>query len=80
MVEFKEKVSKFKNSIRGDPNIAYAKSHLKYGVHALPRATLEYVVDKVPIAQWLPRYYWKWLLNDVVAGLTVGVLLVTIPC
>jgi sodium-independent sulfate anion transporter 11 len=33
-------------------------------------------VDKVPIVRWLPKYSPKWLLNDVIAGITIGVLLI----
>jgi sodium-independent sulfate anion transporter 11 len=33
-------------------------------------------VDKVPIVRWLPKYSRKWLLNDVIAGITIGVLLI----
>lgn len=44
----------------------------------MPKATAEYVLEKVPIVQWLPRYYPRWLLNDLVAGTTVGVLLVCV--
>lgn len=46
------------------------------GTRALPRATAEYVVEKVPIVQWLPKYNYKWLLNDVIAGLTLGIMLI----
>lgn len=40
----------------------------KRGARALPRATVEYLLDKVPIVQWLPRYNWRWIINDVIAG------------
>lgn len=46
------------------------------GVRALPQATAEYVADKFPIIGWLPRYNYRWLLNDLIAGLTVGLMLI----
>ncbi|KAK9693533.1 hypothetical protein K7432_013886 [Basidiobolus ranarum] len=30
----------------------------------------------VPIISWLPRYNRKWLLGDIIAGLTVGIMVV----
>lgn len=41
-----------------------------------PSAAAEYLYEKFPIIQWLPRYNPKWLLNDFVAGITVGVMFV----
>lgn len=28
------------------------------------------------MAQWLPHYNYKWLLQDVIAGITIGVMLI----
>ncbi|KAK3988917.1 sulfate transporter family-domain-containing protein [Cladorrhinum sp. PSN332] len=46
------------------------------GARALPRASAEYVLDKFPIIGWLPRYNYRWLVNDVIAGLTIGLMLI----
>jgi sodium-independent sulfate anion transporter 11 len=46
------------------------------GARALPGAAVEYVADKFPIVQWLPRYNPRWLVNDVIAGLTLGLMLI----
>jgi sodium-independent sulfate anion transporter 11 len=43
---------------------------------ALPRATGNYLIEKVPIVHWLPKYNPRWLLNDLLAGVTVGALLI----
>lgn len=42
----------------------------------LPSAAKQYLLDKLPIVQWLPRYNPPWLLQDFMAGLTIGVLLI----
>lgn len=39
--------------------------------------TLQYLKDVFPCLDWMPRYNWRWLLGDGIAGLTVG--LVVIP-
>lgn len=46
------------------------------GGRALPRATADYVLDKFPIIGWLPRYDWRWIPNDLIAGLTLCMMLV----
>ncbi|KAL2019174.1 hypothetical protein VTK56DRAFT_10046 [Thermocarpiscus australiensis] len=46
------------------------------GARAFPRAAVEYVADKFPIIGWLPRYNPRWLVNDVIAGLTLGLMLI----
>ncbi|KAF2462791.1 sulfate permease [Lindgomyces ingoldianus] len=43
---------------------------------ATPSASVNYLLDKVPIVQWLPKYNPRWILYDCLAGLTVGVLLI----
>jgi len=30
----------------------------------------------VPIVGWLPKYNLRWIVNDVIAGLTLGFLLI----
>lgn len=36
------------------------------------RDAREYFVNLFPFARWLPRYSLRWLLGDIVAGITVG--------
>ncbi len=48
----------------------------KQGIRAAPAAGALYVVEKFPIIGWLPRYDYRWLLNDVVAGLTLAIMLI----
>ncbi|KAK0307928.1 hypothetical protein LTR29_016980 [Friedmanniomyces endolithicus] len=46
------------------------------GARALPLGTKHYLLDKVPIVGWLPKYNLRWIVNDVIAGLTLGLLLI----
>ena len=46
------------------------------GARALPSASVQYVSEKVPIVGWLPRYNYRWIINDVIAGLTLGLMLI----
>lgn len=46
------------------------------GGRALPRATAEYLLEKVPIVGWLPKYDYRWIPNDIIAGLTLGMMLI----
>ncbi|KAI8986046.1 sulfate transporter family-domain-containing protein [Pilobolus umbonatus] len=44
--------------------------------HQLPRYAKEYTVGLFPIATWIHRYNLHWLVQDLIAGLTVGVVIV----
>ena len=69
-------LDRMKQSFNSDVNWARAHSLALRGGRAAPRATADYVLEKVPIVQWLPRYDYRWLINDVVAGLTIGIMLI----
>lgn len=73
MMAFSEKL---KRDLETDDNINRARSYARRGARALPSATAEYIIEKAPIVQWLPRYAPKWLLNDLIAGLTIGVMMI----
>lgn len=62
--------------VRGDPNLNRARRAVSRGASALPSASSRYLLEKVPIVSWISNYSPKWLINDVIAGVTVGVLLV----
>lgn len=36
----------------------------------------KYAVRRLPVLDWLPRYRPTWLLQDALAGITVGLLVV----
>lgn len=42
----------------------------------LPTGAAHYVIDKIPMIGWLPKYNPRWLLNDFIAGLTLGLMLI----
>ncbi|KAK3716048.1 hypothetical protein LTR37_006778 [Vermiconidia calcicola] len=69
-------VSRMKQSLVTDPNWNRGIELAGKGGRALPSATADYFVDKVPIVGWLPKYNYRWLLNDVIAGLTLGIMLI----
>lgn len=46
------------------------------GAKAAPTTAAHYALDKFPVIGWLPRYNPKWLINDLIAGLTVGLMLI----
>jgi solute carrier family 26 (sodium-independent sulfate anion transporter), member 11 len=46
------------------------------GGRAFLSATGRYLLEKVPVVQWISKYSPRWIVNDLIAGLTVGVILV----
>lgn len=51
----------------------------RYGENAFrafPSIAGQYLLDRAPIIHWLPKYNLRWILNDSLAGITVGVLLI----
>ncbi|KAI1753915.1 sulfate permease [Xylaria castorea] len=70
------KVEALKEEYRTDYNINRAKHYARTVPQKLPSATKQYLLDKLPIVQWLPRYSPSWLVSDFVAGLTIGVMLI----
>ncbi|KAK4195246.1 sulfate transporter family-domain-containing protein [Triangularia verruculosa] len=46
------------------------------GARALPEASVQYALGKFPIIGWLPQYNYRWIINDIIAGLTIGLMLI----
>ncbi|KAI7891058.1 sulfate transporter family-domain-containing protein [Mucor mucedo] len=44
--------------------------------HDLPHNIQQYIINLFPIASWIHRYNLQWLLRDLIAGATVGVVIV----
>lgn len=75
-LDMKEKVDWAKDVVRTDTTTNRVKSFVVTGAPQIPSAAGQYLLDKFPIVQWLPRYHPSWLVQDFVAGLTIGVLLI----
>jgi sodium-independent sulfate anion transporter 11 len=71
-----DKIETFKEVVRTDTTTNRLKNFVVKGTPKLPSATAQYLLDKVPIVQWLPRYHPTWFLTDAIAGLTIGVMLI----
>ena len=67
---------KIKSEVRNDENLIRARLCLRRGYRAFPSAAAQYLIDKVPIVQWAPRYNPRWLIDDAIAGITLGILLI----
>lgn len=65
-----------KNDLRTDVTWNRAGRLAVKGARAFPSASVQYLLDKVPIVGWLPRYNPRWILNDLIAGLTLGLMLI----
>lgn len=64
------------NEVRGDYNWNWAARLTVQGARGLPSASVQYAAEKFPIIGWLPRYNYRWLVNDCIAGLTIGLMLI----
>ncbi|KAI0594975.1 sulfate transporter 4.1 [Biscogniauxia sp. FL1348] len=65
-----------KMELRTDTTLNRAAYYARTTPKKLPSATRQYLLDKLPIIEWLPRYSPSWLAQDFMAGLTVGVMLI----
>ncbi|PSN61649.1 sulfate permease [Corynespora cassiicola Philippines] len=68
--------SRIREAVATDHTLLRAKHDGARAARAFPSAAGNYVMEKVPVVHWLPKYNPRWLLNDVLAGITVGVLLI----
>lgn len=64
------------NDVKTDYNWNRAVRLTKQGARALPSASVRYAEEKFPIIGWLPKYDYRWLINDIIAGLTIGLMLI----
>ena len=76
MAKVKNIVETAKKDLRTDYNWNRAARLSVKGARALPAASYHYAIEKVPIIGWLPKYDWRWLINDLIAGITVGLMLI----
>jgi sodium-independent sulfate anion transporter 11 len=64
------------NDVRTDYTWNRVGRLAKQGIKATPTTAAHYALDKIPIIGWLPRYNYRWIVNDVIAGLTIGLMLI----
>ncbi|KAF5555845.1 hypothetical protein FPHYL_8123 [Fusarium phyllophilum] len=69
-------LDKVKSDVRNDVTWNRAARLGVKGAKALPSGTVQYLSDKVPIVGWLPKYNPRWIVNDLIAGLTLGLMLI----
>ena len=72
----KTRTTRIQQAIATDTTIQRTVRYGKYAVHAFPSVAGQYFLEKAPVIHWLPKYNFQWLLNDTLAGITVGVLLI----
>ncbi|KAH8898834.1 hypothetical protein GQ53DRAFT_878022 [Thozetella sp. PMI_491] len=76
MISIREVPGAVKNDFRTDVNWNRAAHLGAKAAHALPSASAQYVLEKFPIIGWLPKYNPRWIINDIIAGLTIGLMLI----
>ncbi|KAF9913750.1 hypothetical protein BX616_009656 [Lobosporangium transversale] len=54
---------------------AYGRGIVNW-VKAFPSNTPRYITERLPIIKWLPKYNRGWALRDIIAGVTVGLIVV----
>ncbi|KAK6223526.1 sulfate permease [Colletotrichum tabaci] len=69
-------VEKAKSDFRTDSTINKVRGEVTSGLPRLPLAIGQYLIQKVPIVQWLPNYNPKWVISDFTAGMTIGVMMI----
>ena len=55
--------------------ISYVKLTKRFG-RKLPNYIKTYLCSFFPIVTWIHRYNLTWLLSDIIAGVTVGIVVV----
>lgn len=76
MNKVKKQINNVKLFFRTDWNLVRARRLIKRGIKAAPRGTARYLARKLPAAQWISGYKIRWLPFDLLAGVTVGIVLV----
>ncbi|KAK4687853.1 solute carrier family 26 (sodium-independent sulfate anion transporter), member 11, partial [Tremellales sp. Uapishka_1] len=58
------------------PESVSVKDYFKSNSRGVVKPVKEYVLSLFPFIQWAPRYNLTWLTGDLIAGITVGLVLV----
>ncbi len=65
-----------RRQLSADDNIRKLTEAVATSGKRLPSAAVRYAVEKVPVVQWLPQYDVRWIISDLIAGLTIGVMMI----
>ncbi|KAF2866348.1 sulfate permease [Massariosphaeria phaeospora] len=65
-----------RETFAADHTVQHASRYGTLAARSLPSSTANYLLEKVPVVHWLPKYNPRWLLNDMLAGITIGILLI----
>ncbi|EUC33778.1 hypothetical protein COCCADRAFT_36435 [Bipolaris zeicola 26-R-13] len=76
MEYFRKKARQSHEAIATDTTIQRTVRYGEKALRAAPSVAGQYLLQKAPIIQWLPKYNLRWFFNDTLAGITVGVLLI----
>jgi sodium-independent sulfate anion transporter 11 len=68
--------TKIADKFRKDANFSRVGKGVVLGARGIRAGTGRYLTNKIPIVQWIPAYVPKWLISDVIAGQSVGLLLI----
>ncbi|QUC17408.1 uncharacterized protein UV8b_01649 [Ustilaginoidea virens] len=63
-------------ALRNDANWNRVARCIGRASRRLPSATADYLAEKLPVAQWLPHYDYRWIVRDAIGGITVGAMLI----
>ncbi|KAF7950704.1 uncharacterized protein EAE97_002256 [Botrytis byssoidea] len=70
------KLREIKEGLRNDENLTRGRKGFVRGMKALPSSTGRYLVRKIPFVHWFPNYAPRWLVDDMIAGVTVALVLI----
>jgi len=76
MDKVREQTAALKQELRTDATLQRIGEIAHTNPKTVLPAVAEYSLNKFPILEWLPRYRPSWLLQDFMAGLTIGVMLI----
>ncbi|CAG8937248.1 unnamed protein product [Penicillium salamii] len=70
------RIRDLREAVGNDYNLNQLFSLTKVYLPRLPKASAKYLAAKAPVVQWSFNYSISWLWSDLVAGITIGILLV----
>lgn len=68
--------SNLREQIETDDTLRRTRKYGRLAANSFPSAARKYFVAKIPVVSWLPKYELRWIINDVIAGVTLGILLI----